>query len=75
MEWDLLSSYAGLLSLASASVYIGSYASLPKRKNGSGGKAGDEDTDEEEEETVERITTEDAYWFPIVSTLSSLARC
>lgn len=29
LDWDLLSSYAGLLSLASASIYAGSFGSLP----------------------------------------------
>ena len=29
MDWDLLSSYAGLLSLATASIYAGSFGSLP----------------------------------------------
>lgn len=65
MESDLLSSYAGLLFLASASVYIGSYASLPKGRKSSGGVA----DDDEEEDTVERITTEDAYWFPIIGSV------
>jgi hypothetical protein len=29
IDWDLLSSYGGLLSLATLSIYIGSYASIP----------------------------------------------
>jgi hypothetical protein len=29
MDWDLLSSYAGLLSLATVSVYVGSCGALP----------------------------------------------
>ena len=29
IDWDLLSSYAGLLSLATLSIYAGSYGSLP----------------------------------------------
>ena len=31
MDWDLLSSYAGLLSLATASIYAGAFGSLPVR--------------------------------------------
>ena len=30
-DWDLLSSYAGLLSLAAFSIYTGSFGSLPVR--------------------------------------------
>src|SRR5437016_3943445 len=29
VDWDLLSSYAGLLGLATFSIYAGAYASLP----------------------------------------------
>jgi hypothetical protein len=29
IDWDLLSSYGGLLSLATLSIYVGSYASIP----------------------------------------------
>ena len=32
-DWDLLSSYAGLLSLAAFSIYTGSFGSLPVRVN------------------------------------------
>jgi hypothetical protein len=31
MDWDLLSSYAGLLSLATVSIYAGAFSSLPVR--------------------------------------------
>lgn len=31
VDWDLLSSYAGLLSLATLSIYVGSQASVPVR--------------------------------------------
>ena len=30
-DWDLLASYAGLLALATFSIYTGSYGSLPVR--------------------------------------------
>lgn len=29
VDWDLLASYAGLLSLATLSIYAGAYGSLP----------------------------------------------
>lgn len=31
-DWDLISSYAGLLSLAASIIYSGSYGSLPVRQ-------------------------------------------
>lgn len=33
IDWDLLSSYAGLLSLATFSIYAGSFGSLPVHQN------------------------------------------
>ncbi|KAF7793822.1 hypothetical protein EIP86_004943 [Pleurotus ostreatoroseus] len=63
-DWDLLSSYAGLLALATFSVYTGSYGSLPpeKRRNKDGSVA----SDEEEDEVPERLSSEDAWLFPII---------
>ena len=29
LDWDILSSYIGLLALASGSVYVGAFGSLP----------------------------------------------
>ena len=62
----MISSYAGLLFLATGSVWAGAFGSLPKppRKKGEKSSNGDE---EEEEEDEERITSEDAWLFPIVS--------
>ncbi|KAI0332355.1 hypothetical protein GY45DRAFT_1274259 [Cubamyces sp. BRFM 1775] len=60
-DWDLLSSYAGLLSLACASIYAGSHGSLSSRN--AGGEAAEE---EEEEEEVERLSSQDAYLFPVI---------
>ncbi|KAI5123997.1 hypothetical protein M0805_006407 [Coniferiporia weirii] len=65
-DWHLLSSYAGLLSLASFSIYAGSYASLkaPRKPKDTARTADSEDDDEED--LPERISAADAYLFPII---------
>ncbi|KAI0087979.1 signal peptide peptidase-domain-containing protein [Irpex rosettiformis] len=65
VDWDLLSSYAGLLSLATFSIYAGAFGSLPpvKHKPKEGEVA---EGDEEEEEQAERLSSEDAWLFPII---------
>ncbi|KAJ3550561.1 hypothetical protein NM688_g5049 [Phlebia brevispora] len=66
-DWDLLSSYAGLLTLATFSVYTGSFGSLPppKRKVAKGAESVPLD-EEDEEEPPERLSSEDAWLFPII---------
>ncbi|EEB89190.1 hypothetical protein MPER_12739 [Moniliophthora perniciosa FA553] len=64
-DWDVLSSYAGLLGLACFSIYCGSYGSLSdKTKNKK--KKDDDAEDEEEEPEDEVVTMEDAWLFPVV---------
>jgi hypothetical protein len=91
VDWDILSSYAGLLSLATVSIYAGSYGSLPvsyssliivqlltaflkpyvqRTKDGKVVKSTDE---EEEEEQPERLSSEDAWLFPVVRFLRLFA--
>ncbi|KAL1682742.1 signal peptide peptidase-domain-containing protein [Schizophyllum commune] len=68
-DWDLLSSYAGLLTLAVGCIYSGAYGALPSPKRPKGEKptAGKEDDDEDEEaDVMERMSSEDAYMFPII---------
>ncbi|KAI0645544.1 signal peptide peptidase-domain-containing protein [Trametes meyenii] len=67
-DWNLLSSYAGLLSLACGSIYAGSYGSLSARSARVAGVATEKDTEEEEEEEAEaeRLSSEDAYLFPVI---------
>ncbi|PCH43861.1 hypothetical protein WOLCODRAFT_138641 [Wolfiporia cocos MD-104 SS10] len=71
-DWDLLSSYAGLLTLATISIYAGSYGSVtvrrPKAKSGAPA-AGADDEGEEEEEIPERLSSGDAYLFPIIGSV------
>ncbi|KAJ7218078.1 peptidase A22B, signal peptide peptidase [Mycena pura] len=57
LDYDLLSSYAGLLSLATASIYLGAHGSLPLPRNADGSRAA--------EDIPERMSSEDAYLFPI----------
>ncbi|KAK7692618.1 hypothetical protein QCA50_004250 [Cerrena zonata] len=68
-DWDLLSSFGGLISLALISIYAGAHGSLStiKDKNhrdhaGSGSTTDDED---EEEEIEDRLSTSEAYLFPV----------
>lgn len=61
-DYDLLSSYAGLLTLATASIYIGAHCSLPPPRNADGSRS-------EEEEVPERMSSGDAWLFPVVSAL------
>lgn len=65
-DWDLLSSYVGLLTLATASVYIGSHGSVVIRK-GAAAKGKIAETDEEDEEDIpDRLSANDAYMFPVI---------
>ncbi|KAJ6475352.1 signal peptide peptidase-domain-containing protein [Mycena vitilis] len=59
VDYDLLSSYAGLLSLATVSIYLGAHGSLPPPRNADG-------TRSEEEEVPERMSSGDAYLFPVI---------
>ncbi|KAL0581319.1 hypothetical protein V5O48_000695 [Marasmius crinis-equi] len=79
-DWDLLSSYGGLLGLACVSIYCGAYGSLGKEKKGKGKKgkgkdkesdreSEDDDDDEDDEEDIELVSMEDAWWFPIIGSV------
>ncbi|KAF8993675.1 peptidase A22B, signal peptide peptidase [Cyathus striatus] len=70
-DWDLLASYAGLVLLATGSIYAGAYGSLPNPKRKLGRKAGkDDDEDEEDEEFTERMSSNDAWLFPIIGSVA-----
>ncbi|KAJ7084374.1 peptidase A22B, signal peptide peptidase [Mycena belliarum] len=58
-DYDLLSSYLGLLALATGSIYVGAHASLPPPRNPDGSRS-------EEEEVTERMSSEDAWLFPVI---------
>ncbi|KAF8973303.1 signal peptide peptidase-domain-containing protein [Flammula alnicola] len=77
VDWDLLSSYAGLLSLAAFSIYAGAYGSLPRPKRAKGEKkpeAGpteeEEEEDEEDEDNLDRMSSDDAWLFPIIGSVA-----
>ncbi|KAI9068274.1 hypothetical protein FKP32DRAFT_1562055 [Trametes sanguinea] len=66
-DWDLLSSYAGLLSLACISIYAGAHGSLSVRYSHSKEtRTPGADVEEDEEEEVERLSSQDAYLFPVI---------
>ncbi|KAH6913847.1 signal peptide peptidase-domain-containing protein [Coprinopsis sp. MPI-PUGE-AT-0042] len=67
-DWDLLSSYAGLLSLATLSIYAGSYSALPNPK-----PQPDDDPEDIQDDIGERMSKEDAYLFPIVGSVALLS--
>ncbi|KAK0504634.1 signal peptide peptidase-domain-containing protein [Armillaria luteobubalina] len=62
IDWDLLSSYVGLLTLASTSIYLGSFGSLPNTKS----NKAEEDEEEDDDMDVERLSSEDAWLFPLI---------
>ncbi|KAJ6625663.1 peptidase A22B, signal peptide peptidase [Mycena sp. CBHHK59/15] len=65
IDYDLLSSYAGLLGLATVSIYVGAHGSLPSPKNADG-------TRDEDEEVPERMSSEDAWLFPVIGSVTLL---
>ncbi|KAH7914137.1 signal peptide peptidase-domain-containing protein [Hygrophoropsis aurantiaca] len=68
IDWDLISSYAGLLSLASISVYAGAYGSLtkPPKKSTDSSKSLLEDDDGDDEDIPDRMSSGDAWLFPFI---------
>ncbi|THH04070.1 hypothetical protein EW146_g10271 [Bondarzewia mesenterica] len=65
MDLDLLSSYAGLLSLAVVSITAGAFGSLPTPKQSGPSTQAIED-DEDEDDMVERVSSGDAWLFPVM---------
>jgi len=65
---DLSICYGSLIALACMSVYCGSIGSLPyhQRHKDKDDKGGYDDSDEEDEVLEEKITTDDAWLFPIL---------
>jgi len=68
LDWDLWSSYAGLMSLAATSIYAGSFGSLvlAKRKAADGTVIEDED---EDEDIPDRLSSADAWLFPVIGSV------
>ncbi|EKM80937.1 hypothetical protein AGABI1DRAFT_56125 [Agaricus bisporus var. burnettii JB137-S8] len=64
VDWELLSSYAGLIGLAVLSIYAGSHGSLPKKLTA--GREGVVDEEDGEEE-IDRMTSNDAWLFPVLA--------
>ncbi|KAF8234057.1 peptidase A22B, signal peptide peptidase [Tricholoma matsutake] len=58
-DWGLLSSYAGLLTLATGSIYAGAFGSLPNSKKS--------DKNDEDQDHAERLSSDDALFFPIIA--------
>ncbi|KAF4620546.1 hypothetical protein D9613_000662 [Agrocybe pediades] len=83
VDWNLLSSYAGLLGLATFSIYAGANGSLPKdpvkkvmkpTETAEGEKEDEkeeeEDDDDDEDEETERMSADDAWLFPIIGSVA-----
>ncbi|KAI0941598.1 hypothetical protein AcW1_003450 [Taiwanofungus camphoratus] len=68
-DWDLLSSYAGLLTLASVSICAGSFGSLTARKTKAAEGKSPEIEEDEDEDIVEHLSSSDAYLFPILGSV------
>ncbi|KAG1832447.1 signal peptide peptidase-domain-containing protein [Suillus variegatus] len=74
-DWDLISSYAGLLCLASISIYVGAHGSLPTPKkpkiNGTDKSVVQDDEDEDEDEGVtDMLSSTDAWLFPVAGSVA-----
>ncbi|KAG6812609.1 hypothetical protein H0H92_001960 [Tricholoma furcatifolium] len=67
-DWDLLFSYAGLLVLACGAVYTGSFGSLPNPKRTDGSPR----TDDDDDEILERVSSGDAWMFPVIGSIALL---
>ncbi|TPX57997.1 hypothetical protein SpCBS45565_g08098 [Spizellomyces sp. 'palustris'] len=74
MEPGLLIAYLALGTMAVAPIYFGSFAALkiPKKKDTTRGKKGQNEEEEEdiEEDEAEFFRLEDAYWFPVFGSLA-----
>ncbi|KAG9316333.1 signal peptide peptidase-domain-containing protein [Chiua virens] len=74
-DWDLISSYAGLLCLSTVSVYCGAFASLPTAPRDRAQKSTPEeslleaDEDDNREVLQDRVSSGDAWLFPIVGSV------
>ncbi|KAI0066116.1 hypothetical protein BV25DRAFT_1498598 [Artomyces pyxidatus] len=70
-DLDIYAAYAVTITLATASVYAGSFGSLPKPKRPkTGGNATKDDADaDEDEDVLERLTSEDAWLFPVLGSI------
>ncbi|KAI0793199.1 signal peptide peptidase-domain-containing protein [Abortiporus biennis] len=69
IDWDLLSSYAGLLTLAISSIYAGSFGSLPPIKHKTADGVPIDDDEDEEEEVEDRLSSQDAWLFPVIGSV------
>jgi len=72
MDWDLISSYVGLLSLATLSIYAGAFGSLsktPRKPLDAAGLLEDEDEDEDGE-IPDRLSPGDAWLFPVFGSVA-----
>lgn len=76
VDWGVISSYGGLLSLASVCVFAGAFGSLPSaRKSTSKPRNGNvlEPDDGEEESISEQLSSADAWTFPIIGSVALFA--
>ncbi|CAL1707111.1 unnamed protein product [Somion occarium] len=69
-DWDLISSYGGLLALALISIYAGAHGSLsPVKPHRSPEAAATTDDEDEEEEIEDRLSSSDAWFFPVIGSV------
>ncbi|EIN11583.1 hypothetical protein PUNSTDRAFT_131744 [Punctularia strigosozonata HHB-11173 SS5] len=69
-DYDLISSYAGLLSLAVTSIVAGSYGSIPASKHKKEGVTGGTEDDDDDEDITDRLSSEDAWLFPVFGSIT-----
>ncbi|KAF8517665.1 signal peptide peptidase-domain-containing protein [Gautieria morchelliformis] len=64
--------YAGLLSLATTVVYAGAWGSLPPPRKDAASQVADEEDEDDEQDLDERLSSSDAYLFPVLASAALL---
>ncbi|KAI6046154.1 signal peptide peptidase-domain-containing protein [Pisolithus marmoratus] len=70
VDWGIISSYGGLLGLASISVLAGAFGSLPSVGQPTSKPSNLLEPDEEEENISEALSSADAWIFPIIGSVA-----
>ncbi|KAF8581601.1 hypothetical protein K439DRAFT_1636025 [Ramaria rubella] len=64
---DIFLAYAGLLSLATVVIYAGAWGSLPPPPKNAASRSANQDEEDDEEDLDERLSSSDAYIFPVLA--------
>ncbi|KAI0320772.1 signal peptide peptidase-domain-containing protein [Amylostereum chailletii] len=70
MDLELFTGYAGLIGVATLSIYAGSYGSLPKRKQVENVKHPGDDYEDDDDAPTAQLTAEEAWIFPVLGSIT-----